>query len=76
MLTKIYYFSTQFQKNKGDGKKKRETEMAVSINTYFATEIDNPNNVPSPYVYLNNPTDTEFNFERINNTTVLHYINK
>ena len=75
MLTKIYYFSTQFQKNKGDGKKTWETEMAVSFNTYFATEIDNPNNVPSSYVYLMNPTNTEFNFERIN-MTVLHYINK
>ena len=60
---------------------KDKTEMADSFNTYFATicatsEIDNPNNVPSHDVYLNNPTDTEFNFERINNMTVLHYINK
>ena len=86
---KNYYFSTQFQKNKGDGKKTWETldnvlhsktskslpdaiqindklstdktEMADSFNTYFSTicatsEIDNPNNVPSHDVYLNNLT--------------------
>ena len=55
--------------------------MADSFNTYFSTicatsEIDNPDNVPSHDVYLNNPIDTEFNFEHINNMTVLHYINK
>ena len=60
---------------------KDKTEMADSFNTYFSTicatsEIDNPNNVPSHDVYLNNLTDTGFNFERINNMTVLHYINK
>ena len=108
-LAKNYYFSTQFQKNKGDGKKTWETldnvlhrktsksspdaiqindklstdktEMADSFNTYFSTicatsEIDNPNNVPSHEVYLNNPTEAEFNFEHIDNVTVLHYINK
>ena len=108
-LAKNYYFSTQFQKNKGDGKKTWETldnvlhrktsksspdaiqindklstdktEMADSFNTYFSTicatsEIDNPNNVPSHEVYLNNPTEAEFNFEQIDNVTVLHYINK
>ena len=106
---KNYYFSTQFQKNKGDGKKTWQsldnvlhrktsksspdaiqinnklstdkTEMADSFNTYFSTicatsEIDNPNNVPSHDVYLNNPTEAEFNFEQIDNMTVLHYINK
>ena len=55
--------------------------MADSFHTYFSTicatsEIDNLDNVPSHDVYLNNPTDTEFNFERINNMTVLHYIYK
>ena len=55
--------------------------MADSFNTYFSTvcatsEIDNPNNVPSHEVYLNNPTEAEFNFEHIDNVTVLHYINK
>ena len=55
--------------------------MADSFNTYFSTicatsEIDNPNNVPSHDVYLNNPTEAEFNFEQIDNMTVLHYINK
>ena len=108
-LAKNYYFSTQFQKNKGDGKKTWETldnvlhrktskslpdaiqindklstdktEMADSFNTYFSTicatsEIDNPNNVPSHEVYLNNPTEAEFYFEHIDNVTVLHYINK
>ena len=40
------------------------------------SEIDNPNNVPSHDVYLNNPTEGEFNFEQIDNMTVLHYINK
>ena len=58
-----------------------KTEMADSFNTYFSTicatsEIDNPNNVPSHEVYLNNPTEAEFNFEHIDNVTVLHYINK
>ena len=38
--------------------------MADSFNTYFSTKcatsgIDNPDNVPSHDVYLNNPTDTE-----------------
>ena len=108
-LAKNHYYSTQFQKNKGDGKKTWETldnvlhrktsksspdaiqindklstdktEMADSFNTYFSTicatsEIDNPNNVPSHEVYLNNPTEAEFNFEHIDNVTVLHYINK
>ena len=51
------------------------------IHTYFSTicatsEIDIPNNVPSHEVYLNNPTEAEFNFEQIDNVTVLHYINK
>ena len=106
---KNYYFSTQFQKNKEDGKKTWETldnvlhrktskyspdaiqingklsmdktEMVESFNIYFSTicatgEIDNPNNVPSHDVYLNNPTEAEFNFEQIDNVTVLHYINK
>ena len=55
--------------------------MADSFNTYFSTicatsEIDNPNNVPSHDVYLNNPTEAEFNFDQIDNMTVLHYINK
>ena len=57
--------------------------MTDSFNTYFSTicatsEIDNPDNIPSHdvHVYLNNPTDTEFNFERIDNMMVLHYINK
>ena len=55
--------------------------MADSFNTYFSTicatsEIDNPNNVPSHDVYLNNPTEGDFNFEQIDNMTVLHYINK
>ena len=55
--------------------------MADSFNTYFSTicatsEIDNPDNVLSRDVYLNNLTDTEFNFERINNMTELHYIDK
>ena len=55
--------------------------MADSFNTYFSTicatsEIDNPNNVPSHDVYLNKPTEAEFNFEQIDNMTVLHYINK
>ena len=55
--------------------------MADSFNTYFSiicatSEIDNPNNVPSHDVYLNNPTEAEFNFEQIDNMTVLHYINK
>ena len=101
-LAKNYYFSTQFQKNKEDGKNTRETldnvlhkktskssldailindklstdktEMADSFNTYFSTicatsEIDNPNNVPSHDVYLNNPTEAEFNFEQIDNMT-------
>ena len=54
-----------------------KTEMADSFNTYFSTicatsEIDNPNNVPSHEVYLNNPTEAEFNFEHIDNVTVLH----
>ena len=58
-----------------------KTEMADSFNTYFSTicatsEIDNPNNVPSHDVYLNNPTEAEFNFEQIDNMTVLHYINE
>ena len=40
--------------------------MANSFNTYFSTicatsEIDNPNNVPSHDVYLNKPTEAEFN---------------
>ena len=53
--------------------------MADSFNTYFSTicatsEIDNPNNVPSHEVYLNNPTEAEFNFEHIDNVTVLHYL--
>ena len=51
--------------------------MADSINTYFSTicatsEINNL----SHDVYLNDPIDTEFNFERHDNMTVLHYINK
>ena len=55
--------------------------MADSFNTYFSTicatsEIDNPNNVPLHDVYLNNPTEAEFNFEQIDNMTVLHYMNK
>ena len=58
-----------------------KTEMADSFNTYFSTilatsEIDNPNNVPSHDVYLNNSTEAEFNFEQIDNMMVLHYINK
>ena len=58
-----------------------KTEMADSFNTYFSTicatsEIDNHNNVPSHDVYLNNPTEAEFNFEQIDNMTVLHYIHK
>ena len=58
-----------------------KTEMADSFNTYFSTicatsEIDNPNNVPSHDVYLNSPTEAEFNFEQIDNMMVLHYINK
>ena len=47
-----------------------KTEMADSFNTYCSTicatsEINNPNNVPSHdvHVYLNNPTEAEFNFE-------------
>ena len=55
--------------------------MADSFNTNFSTicatrEIDNPNNVPSHNVYLNNPTEAEFNFEQIDNMTMLHYIHK
>ena len=55
--------------------------MADSFYTYFSTtcatsEIDNPDNVSAHDVYLNNPTDTEFNFEQIDNMTVLQYINK
>ena len=55
--------------------------MADSFNTYFSTiceisEIDNPNNVPSHDVYLNNLIETEFNSEQTDNMTVLHYINK
>ena len=55
--------------------------MADSFNTYFPTicatsEIDNPNNVPSHDVYLNNLTEAKFNFKQIDNMTVLHYINK
>ena len=43
--------------------------MADSFNTYFSTicatsEIYNPNNVPSPDVYLNNPTEAEFNLNK------------
>ena len=58
-----------------------KTEMADSFNTYFSTicatnEIDNPNNVPSHDVYLNNPTEAKFNFEQIDDMTVLRYINK
>ena len=58
-----------------------KTGMADPFNTYFSTicatsEIDNPNNVPSHDVYLNNLTEAEFNFEQIDNMTVLHYINK
>ena len=55
--------------------------MADSFNIYFSTicatsEIVNRNNVPSHDVYLNNPTEAVFNFEQIDNMTVLHYINK
>ena len=55
--------------------------MADSFNTHFSTicatsEIDNPNNVPLHKVCLNNATEAEFNFEQIDNVTVLHYIHK
>ena len=55
--------------------------MANSFNTYCFTicatsHIDNPNNVASHDVYLNNPTEAEFGFELIDNMTMLHYINK
>ena len=105
---KKYYFSTQFQKNKGDGKKhgklyimfcieklqnlrlmpykltinylrikrKWPTHLILIFPLCVTSEIDNPNNVPSHDVYLNNPTEAEFNFEQIDNMTVLHYINK
>ena len=51
--------------------------MIDSFNTYLFTtcatsEIDNLNDVPSHGVYLNNPTEAEFHFERIYNMMVLH----
>ena len=52
-----------------------KTEMADLFNTYFSTmyatnEIDDTINASSHDVNLNNPIDTEFNFERINNMAV------
>ena len=54
-------------------------EMADSFNTYFSTvcapsETDN-SNMPTHSVYLNNPPNTTFQFEEIDNRTVLQYIN-
>ena len=55
--------------------------MVDSFNTCFSTicatnTIHNHNNVPSHDVYLNNPTDAQFNYESINDMNMLHYINK
>ena len=54
-------------------------EMADSFNTYFSTvcapsETDN-SNMPTHSVYLSNPPNTTFQFEEIDNRTVLQYIN-
>ena len=54
-------------------------EMAYSFNTYFSTvcapsETDN-SNMPTHSVYLSNPPNTTFQFEEIDNRTVLQYIN-
>ena len=53
--------------------------MADSFNTYFSTvcapsETDD-SNVPTHSVYLSNPPKTTFGFEKIDNRTVLEYIN-
>ena len=54
-------------------------EMADTFNTYFSTvcapsETDN-SNMPTHSVYLSNLTNTTFQFEEIDNRTVLQYIN-
>ena len=58
-------------------------EMADSFNTYFSTvlvhvcapsETDN-SNMPTHSVYLSNPPNITFQFEEIDNRTVLQYIN-
>ena len=53
--------------------------MADLFNTYFSTvcassETDN-SNMPTHSVYLSNPPNTTFQFEEIDNRTVLQYIN-
>ena len=53
--------------------------MADSFNTYFSTvcapsETDN-SNMPTHSIYLSNPPNTTFQFEEIDNRTVLQYIN-
>ena len=54
-------------------------KMADSFITYFSTvcapsKTDN-SNMPKHSVYLGNPTNTTFQFEEIDNRTVLQYIN-
>ena len=53
--------------------------MADSFNTYFSTvcapsETDN-SNMPTHSLYLSNLPNTTFQFEEIDNRTVLQYIN-
>ena len=53
--------------------------MADSFNTYFLTvcapsETDN-SNMPTHSVHVSNPHNTTFQFEEIDNRTVLQYIN-
>ena len=55
-------------------------KIADAFNKYFATVCmtnENANqNLPQYDEYLKNPTDASFNFERVENTAVLHFINK
>ena len=55
-------------------------KIADAFNKYFATVCmtnENANqNLPQYDEYLKNPTDASFNFEQVENTAVLHFINK
>ena len=55
-------------------------KIADAFNKYFATVCmtdENANqNFPQYDEYLKNPTDASFNFEQVENSAVLHFINK
>ena len=57
-----------------------KSKITDAFNKYFATLCmtnENANqNLPQYDEYLKNPTDASFNFEQVENTPVLHFINK